>query len=143
VDDEPHFVRYYKENLEENGVEVNLIDDPETARSHVERHADDYDVIVVDLIMSYLKADDETMISDDMVKPHYNYVEKGLGMGRWVMDAVPAQCAVLVLTNRDPTKIEWLPSYDKRFSKFRIVTKEEIPAFNFYAFLLEFLEAEA
>jgi CheY-like chemotaxis protein len=142
VDDEPQFVQYYLENLRARGVNPLLLSDFTEARSHVSAHAREYDVIVVDLMEFPRREEPRTgaLASEPPTdRPDTSYVERGLAMGRWVMDAIPSECPVVVLTNRDPSKIDWTEEYRGKFAKFKLVTKADCPAYEFHDFLREFL----
>lgn len=135
VDDEPQFMAYYQENLEENGVRVQLISDPVKAFEEVSLRSDKYDLFVIDLMMSGLVSATETLAS-----PPQSYIEGGLAMGRWIMDGIPPSSAVLALTNRNTSKIHWAEKYFKKFDRFALVDKSDCPAYEFVDFLRGFLE---
>jgi len=142
IDDERQCVEYYLINLRSKGVSVRLITDFQKGRGQVQAHSREYDVIVVDLI-EFTRTEKSTNQAprgggaDETADP--GYTERGLAMGRWVLDAIPPECPVLVLTNRDPGEIEWIDEYSTRFATFGLATKSDCPAYEFYDFLRNFL----
>ena len=138
VDDEPQLLKFYVEDLENNKVKVVLYADPMDARVHLEQHAGDYDVIVVDLMM------DLPSKKNDASPPELPYPDKveWEAMGRWVMEGIPKDRPILVLTNRDPGKIDWLDQCREKFDKFEIATKRDHPSFKFYDYLKAYLVEE-
>ena len=136
IDDEPQLLESYVEDLEDNDVKVVLYADPMDARMHLEQHAGDYDVIVVDLMMDLPAQKSDSLFPE---LPSFDEVEGGLAMGRWVMDGISPDRTILVLTNRDPSKIVWLDQCREKFAKFKIVTKRDCPSFEFYDFLTDYL----
>lgn len=143
IDDEPEYSTIYVDDLEDHSVKVTHYTDARLARQHLRAHAEEYDVIVVDLIMPYISpGSEEEAIPDEDELPPDAYIEGGLAMGRWVLDAIPTSRKVLVLTNREPDAIRWTEEYRSRFDTFEIVTKRDCPAFQFYDYLVDFLEGD-
>ena len=132
LDDETEYLHYHVEDLNTNGVEIDLYRDPVEAVLALSKNDTNYDVYIVDLIMSVDLNDSDHSLLDSINTPSHAYVENGLAMGRWVLDHIPSNARVLVLTNRKLSRISWQKDYQKKFEVIEFRQKQDTPAYFFY-----------